>query len=632
MKIGPFTFEFGSETLQNTPGNRRVTEKQTHITEKELADSLAITPKAGKGGKRISQPDYEGSLFGLTNTIGGKRVLQPRIPPEFLDLLSWLYVWDPDLGYAVNTSTSLSNTDFQITFEEAVSDQEAKEMIEHLNGVVGTWYRGGISTMVRDLFVQVALTGAVSGEAVILPDLSAVQKLVKVNPKHIRFIPNEENTDFTPAQQVHSLFTGGVGIPGDIIELNPITYKYIAHTTVDDTPYAVPPLLTALNALDIKLDQIKNLKFIMRKFGMMGFLEVLLTAPKPLPKEKPEAYQIRLLNFLSAAAPEIEKGLSQGLVTGYQGTHEFKYQDVKPAGGGAKEVFDINDRQVTGGLKTPPQLMGRSGTTTETFGRVVLAQFAKALEDVQKTMGEFLKWLFELELILAGFKSGNMIKAIEFDSTLVGDKVREEEATSKKIANQNELYNAGLISQQTRANNLGIDEPDQEEPRQIMESGTQEGTGPDEVDPQTTEANKMNTKLAKHLFTDGDHQTRQKILDHYMGALGKEAEEFQYISEGTCDCEEGQYRIALSELNVETMQLSGGGYQMVDVKLAGGEVLEALTVLNCNTLISAVKFVDEDIEEILPLDGYKHEDDDQDEKDKKKRKKKTTKSYKLNGA
>ena len=604
-------------------------ERRREVVDAQDDKSKTTVSARPQGGERLSEPDWEGTIFGISHSVNGRLVLEPEINSRFIDVIEWLAVWDSDFSQAIENNVSLANTDYFIEFEDLVSDQEAEEMIAHLSSVIDTWYNWseGLHSLGGDLLAQVRIAGAISAEAVVKPDLSGIETIVKVNPKNIRFIPNEERTAYAPAQKTVGFKFSGTNPPGDIILLNPITYKYFALRRYKDNPYAVPPLLSALEPGSIKQDQVGSLKFVMRKFGLMGFLEVLMTAPKQKQGEKEEAYQERLEAFLASATKQLDRGLNNGVITGYEGTHVFKYNDVKPAGSGLKDTYDINDRNLIVGLKQAPQLMGRSGTTTETFGRVVLAKYTEQLTDEQKLLAAFYKEMFELELVLAGFKNGAMIKKITFEAPMIGDRVREQEALSKKIDNANKLYEDGLISQEERANMLNIDKPDQDEPRvsRTIKGNTEEdGPNDDPTDPKTTATNKANMELHKDVFINGTHEARQKIIDYYRDELGANSEEFDYVSEGVCNCEENESILALSEHWQGVLLLmpeDGQGYQIVDVECMDGETVLGARVINCDTLVSTR----EDLTNELIKSFRRHEEEEEEEestiKDKKIKKK-----------
>ena len=626
-----FGFSFKSD--KQIEAIKREVEETIH---KEEPKTISARPQ---GGKRLSEPDFEGTIFGISHSIRGKFVLEPEINSKFIDVIEWLAVWDSDFGQAIENHVSLANTDFVIEFDDAVGDEEAEEMINHLVSVVDSWYNWseGLHSLGGDLLAQIRIAGAISAEAVIKPDLSGIETIVKVNPKNIRFIPNEERTAYAPAQKTTGFRFSGTNTPGDIIELNPITYKYFALRRFKDNPYAVPPLLTALNPASTKKDMDNSLKFTMRKFGLMGFLDVLMTAPDRQQTESDSAYSARLEAYLASAQQQLERGLNNGVILGFEDTHTFNYHDVKPSGSGLKDTYGINDLNLLTGLKEPPQLMGRTGTTTETFGRVILGKYTESLTDEQKLLGAFYREMFKLELVLAGFKNGALVKDVIFDAPMVGDRVREEEARSKKIDNANKLYEDGVLSQPGRANMLGFEEADQEEPRvsrtlgQTDEEDDDDGSNDDPTNPKTTAANQANMELHKDVFINGTHEARQKIIDYYRNELGASSDEFDYISDATCTCGEHEFALALNDHwqgVLLSMPEDGQGYQVVDVQCSDGELITGARVTNCNTMVSTREDLINDLIKSLTRSGEEIEEGEK-VKIKQKKKKESNKKYRL---
>src|SRR5690606_30692076 len=101
------------------------------------------------------------------------------------------------------------------------------------------------------------------------------------------------------------------GIDGNLVELNTETYKYIALGRFGEKPYGIPPFLSALENIAIGRDMQDNLKYVVKKLGTLGFLEVLVNGPKPLPNEDADAYYRRTQDYLNKVIPEIDKGLSR---------------------------------------------------------------------------------------------------------------------------------------------------------------------------------------------------------------------------------------------------------------------------------------------------------------------------------
>lgn len=409
---------------------------------------------------------------GMT-TMGGflaeMSVVQPDFNVQLLRALEQLATYNPEVSMAVDNIVQLGNTiDYfptNIGFDDAVSDEMQKEMIQRLKARSRDWYAysGGINSMVNDLFAQIAINGSLSAEIVAEKDLSGVKKIVTVAPKNIKFKYDKQTDNYLP-YQVNGLT--GYNLNGAIgIELNPVTYKYIALRRFSEKPYGIPPFLSALENLVVSKDMSENMKYIIRKLGILGFLEVLVDGPKAGPNEDAHAYYKRSKDYLSDVVPEVEKGLAKGFLVGFKDHHEVNMQTTTQNVQGAKDLVEMNDTKLMAGLKQDPLMFGRNFSTTETLGRVVLAKMTSQVDNYQRLVARFMESAFLMDLQLAGYPVKTV--EVEFDAPMVGDKLRDAQAREKELANLYGLYDKGIIALQQVAIEAGYEKPDQEEPRNI---------------------------------------------------------------------------------------------------------------------------------------------------------------------
>ena len=211
----------------------------------------------------------------------------------------------------------MGSTNFETYFDDSVPDEVAKEMKLLLKGKFKNWYTHseGIVSLVNDLLVQLAITGALSAEKVIREDLGGVKQVVLVSPKNIKFLYNIEEDRYVPYQVVNKLYSNAI-LSSNLKELNEETYKYMALRRVNSKPYAVPPFLSALENMIIERDMLCNFRNIVKKLGVFGFLNVLITPPKRLPNETDDEFFKRSEKYLTQIQPQIDKGLGNGYVIG----------------------------------------------------------------------------------------------------------------------------------------------------------------------------------------------------------------------------------------------------------------------------------------------------------------------------
>ena len=451
-------------------GRRSTQSQAVEVTE-------GLPTKGGRSSIPESSQSSQQDILSMLNISDKNRY------KEYIEAIEHLCKFDKDFGLALDNIATLGNSDYTITFDKSVSDEQSKEMIAEINACAKNWYSysEGLNSLIGDLLSQVVISGAVSAEVIPTNNLDGVKKAVLVHPKDIVFKYDKKKDVYQPYQQVKGLLTGNIQ---NLNKLNTNTYKYYALRRFNETPLAVPPLLTAIENTGIEKDMLCNLKHITKKLGTLGFLEVLVNAPKKKPTGETDAqFQKRCMTYLATVAPEIEKGLAKGYMIGFKGAHEINMQSTTANVAGAKELFNLNTEMKLAGLKQDPLMLGRNFSTTEALGRVLLVKLTQKLTSYQKTVASFLEDIFKLHLLLKGFQFESL--EVAFESSMLSDQLKDEQATEKKITNQDLLYKQGVISQQDRAEALGYEEADQEEPRAITETNTNPD-GSNTKDPEPT--------------------------------------------------------------------------------------------------------------------------------------------------
>lgn len=429
-------------------------------------------------GGRNSDPDLPFSLLDLL--IGEAAIIPPEYQIELIGILEHLGKFNPDVSYAVDNIVQLGNTEFEISFNDGISDAQVKLMRDELNLVQKDWYAysGGIKSLRNDLLAQASITGAISAEAVPDNNLKGIRKIVLVSPKNIRFAYDAKVDNYEPFQKLSNQL---MGIRRDanngLVKLNTSTYKYYAVRRFNESPYAIPPFLSALDAICIEKDMLDNLKHVVKKLGVLGFLQVLVKVPAKTQVQTPEQYANESQQHLIRAGEEVDKGLKKGYVIGYKDQHEFTMQSTTADVSGASELMKTISEIKIAGLKQDPLMLGRNYSTSETVGRVILAKLSAQLQNYQMLMDTFLGEIMYLHLMLKGFKNLQYVK-VESRKPLLADESKEQDAFSKKIDNMDKLYKQGVISQTDRAQALGFDEPDEEEPRAEVIPVAEDSTTP----------------------------------------------------------------------------------------------------------------------------------------------------------
>ncbi len=401
------------------------------------------------------------SLFGVI--MGEMAQVQPGFELEMLRVCEFLAKYNGDVSYAVDNIRQLGNTKYSIKFDDTVKDDQAKKMLKVLN-IQSRWlYSGAIRSLIGDLFAQIYITGAISAEMIPDKTLSYIQNVSLVNPYTIRFMYNPETYGYDSYQTLNNFM--GIMLPrtqaGDASQmglhrLNPVTYRYIAHSRFNDNPFAIPPIISSFEGIEIEKDMLNNMRHIVRKMGVFGFLSVMLTAPMRTQGETEVKYFARCTDYLNKVRPEVERGYATGVALGFKGFQEWKVEGGNTNLAGAKEIFQLVSEIKMAGLKQDPLMLGRNFNVAETMAKVIMSKLTTQIASYQAIVAVFLEDLFKMQLLLNGFKVDRVM--VEFEPPMIGDKLRAEQAREKKIVNTLMERDAGIISQQDTANALGHEE------------------------------------------------------------------------------------------------------------------------------------------------------------------------------
>lgn len=449
------------------------------IGDKQVNEDQALPTQGG----RISLPDYT-NLYALME--GEKFLIKNEIPTEILKILSHLGKYNGDVSNAIENVVSLGNTKDTISLDDTISPKQAQKLIKGLRKKAKVWYSGGLPALKGDLLKQVATFGCISAEIVPMNNLKGVYRVVLVSPVNIEFIYDAATQDYIPCQRV-SNFTPTLNVQatiqnGGLIRLNPITYKYHAVRRDGELPYAIPPFLSALESIKIEKDMLDNFKHVIHKLGVLGFLHAVVTAPKPEPNETPAAYQNRCKSYLQDyIVPELEKGMSKGVVAGFKGSHEFKVEGTNTNVAGARELFNLITEMKMSGLKQDPRMLGRQFSTTETYGKVILTKFTSQINSYQLAVDEFLAAMYKMELLLSGL--GGVDVQVVSELPTVNDEKLDAEAYKLKLENLVVLYEQGIITQEQFAQEAGYEKAAEVAPRTAPQATTTTNVQQNDIDP-----------------------------------------------------------------------------------------------------------------------------------------------------
>lgn len=437
---------------------------------------------------RVSVPDDQNILTWLN---GMSNMVTPSFRTELIPLIRDLYKVNPDVGIALQDMFKLTNTGHIISFPYN-SDEESRLMRAHIEKVSKSWsnYTAGVYGITNKMIVQSLIGGAISIEAVPNKDLTGISTIVFINPEDIifkrtndgKYLPYQKNKSFLNKRDPY-------------IPLNLNTFKYSSIFNDTDEPYGVPPFMTALDSLKGQSDMRDNMKHIMELMGMFGFLEAKIQKPMKKANENETAYTRRLENELRKLKVNLSRGLKDGIVTGYIDDHEFNLNSTTQNLSNVDKVWYMNQQMVANGLGVNGNIIGVPASNTESGANILLSKMISQLKNIQVFLSDVWEFIYSLELLLAGFNNKGI--KVTFATSTITDEVKYQQALEYKIRNNVSLYEAGIISQDQFAFNMGYDKPDQKEPR----------VNPDDLDDANTSAAKRDRKSDKN---KSDRKTRDK--------------------------------------------------------------------------------------------------------------------------
>ena len=357
-----------------------------------------------------------------------------------------LGVWNPDVSQALSIAVNLGNTGHEI--EVAAANPEAAA--DRINALAARVYRmaGGVDGLVNHLLRQIGLMGALSAEWVIAERIDEGVADVVIPPvRTIRF--KRVEGELVPVQYT------GRAMDDAYVALNRLTYSYSPVQTMDDDPYGIPPFYAALKNIEVQLASVGGLAHIVRKMGLVGFMDVALEIPRKNAGESDTAYKGRLQKRLTDYAAAFTANFSKGVAVHYK-DQEIKHNSLGyTAAAGARAVFQLNEEQIFSALDIPPSMAGRSYSTTETYAGVDWERMQKKLSNFRRLIKRFIEKGYRLDLLLTGIDAD---VAVHFNSGSGFQETEAAEAEGQRIENVIAKRDAGLISDDEAARELGYDE------------------------------------------------------------------------------------------------------------------------------------------------------------------------------
>lgn len=443
MKIGPWKFF----------------EKSTQRVKPLEQNSNPVVPvPAG----RVSKVDLPNVYSNFTDEFS---YLTPQKYIDYIEVVRNAAPFLQNLGLAIWDLVQLSNTGHTVYFDNKTKPELVNKMRQILVDDSKLWLDGGsgIDSIVNKNLSQLYIGGAISNEWVPKPDLSGIDYVALVNPERIRFKLNRGTGRFEPYQLLRNQsITSLNSDPSNLIKLNQNTYKYFAIGGDTEDPYGIPPLVSSLEDLGIQKDMVKNIAYIVKQIGVMGFVQLLLEKPEMQKNESDAAYTTRLKRLLSESKENMASGTKDGFLVGFKGDHEYEFQSTSANISGLGDVFGVIQNLVANGLKYSNSFLGSQGGA-ETNITIIFTKMLSQLKNIQAQVKSNLEFGYSLHLRLKGYQFSNL--TVEFNPSTIMDDLKIMQAEEINIRNSRVLYADGIIGMQGYAERLKYEKPDKEKPR-----------------------------------------------------------------------------------------------------------------------------------------------------------------------
>jgi len=372
----------------------------------EPSPSVALPPASAFPPEgRSSIETSPGGGLGLMPGLG---YVAPPFDLQLLRDLKRLWLGNPDLSQFIANHVALANAGHMITVDTKDQSQ-AEAVLARLNDAAQRIYRNGcgVDGLMNAYMGQISCFGALSSEDVVDLNAKRVEETVLVPVDQIRF--RYENGQYLPMQMAFTLLgqqkvqraKGAIGL----IELNPLTYHYYALQTIENSPYAKPPASAAVDILlGPQKDAMDNIKWIVRKLGILGLVSVALTKPPKKVGQTADEYEAAAKKYLSDVRQVLDSNFNKGLLVTFN-DQKVDHANVVSDARGASDIFEMVEEQVFSGMGSMAFAHGRNYTSTETFADVVYHMLVSQAESVQRLAKRRQEQTYRLDLALAGIEA-----------------------------------------------------------------------------------------------------------------------------------------------------------------------------------------------------------------------------------
>lgn len=404
-------------------------------------------PEVGRSSVETSMPDRMRAAIGF---FGG---VSPIINFQALALLKHFWIFNPDFSQYVQNIVNMTNTGHVLTVT-ASSKRRAEQALARINDSASRLYRvgAGVDGLINAYLAQAAWSGAISSEDVVNFSQRRVEKVVLVPVEQIRFRYIED--EYVPHQQP-GVGAGFARSPLGLIRLNPVTYRYYATQTIENSPYAKPPGTAAMDAImGPQKDLLENIRYVAKKFGLFGLISITIKKPDHEPGESAQAYQARLRSYQAQVAAAARGVSSTGIIVTYE-DQTLDHKAITADSRGVEEFWKMSEGQVISGLSSHPVFHGRPDASTETYANVVYNLLLSQGHNFQRPVKRRQERTCRLDLALAGL----VVEGVSMTFNREPARNPLQQAQADEINDERAILKAekGIISPDQAAQEMGYE-------------------------------------------------------------------------------------------------------------------------------------------------------------------------------
>jgi len=364
--------------------------------------------------------------------------VSPSFPIEFIDIIRKLAVINPDVSQTIQKITMLGNTGHTVEIEG--SSRAVTNALQELNYIAKNIFPNdaGLDGYINQQIRQICINGALCQEMVIGNNFDGVAFVYQVPVKTIRFMLR--NNRYMPVQH----------IVGKTINLNTMTFTYIALLTEEDSPYAIPPFLAALQSLMRQYEQWRNIDSLMQLWGLMGITWLKVSDNRGF-NEAPHEYEHRLQLKLERYFSMFKKNMKKGIaITGTD--IDMQHHNVSKAAGDVNNIIEATEQQVASGLDIDPAMLGRTYSTTETYATVCYETLLGKIDNIRRMIKRANERIYNMHLTMKQIPATAHIVFNDMYSLKRLEKVQADQIKQQMAI---ERRDAGIIDNDTLAHELG---------------------------------------------------------------------------------------------------------------------------------------------------------------------------------